>query len=448
MEHAVSVDGKTVVVGLGVSGLAIARHLRRQGEPFVMADTRLVPPGRDAFRSEFPEVPLLTGPLEALSLERAREVVISPGVAPTTPGLPAHVIGELTLFARARRACGRSTRLIAITGSNAKSTVTTLVGEMACAVGGRVGVGGNLGRAALDLFEDADTYVLELSSFQLETTADLGADVACYLNLSEDHLDRHATMAGYNAAKQRIFESATQAVVNRDDALTAPARELPCRVFTTQVPSSNEWGLSLHEGELWLMHGARPLMAASQVCLQGQHNLSNALAALAIGDAMGWPVETMCEVLATFKGLPHRMELVTERQGVRWINDSKGTNVGATLAAIRGLLPALAGRLIVLAGGVGKGADFSPLASAFDGRGEVIAFGRDRALLADALSPAVPVEVVDDLASAHERARCRAEPGDVVLLSPACASLDQFDNFERRGEAFRALVLEGDNDGT
>ncbi|MCE8019734.1 UDP-N-acetylmuramoyl-L-alanine--D-glutamate ligase [Halomonas sp. MCCC 1A11036] len=445
--------GVTLVVGLGISGRAICRHLAREGVPFMVADTRTEPPGVDEFCAAHPGVALHCGPLTTLDMSEAAEIVVSPGVDPTTPGLAEMrrhrradgaplLVGEIALFVRAARAS-----IAAITGSNAKSTVTTLLGEMARAAGWRVAVGGNLGTPALDLLADvpdAELYVLELSSFQLETTPCLGAESAAFLNLSEDHLDRHGDMAGYRDAKLAIFRGARHAVANAEDPMTWPLEALPAiDRFTTQPPETEEWGIATREGRDWLMHGATPLLPADEMGLAGRHNQANALAALAMGSHLGFPLESMCEVLRRFKGLPHRSELIAEFDGVRWVNDSKGTNVGATLAAIAGLGPTLQGRLVLLAGGLGKGADFTPLAAPMARYGrEAILFGADAAKLAAALQESVPVTRVADLEAAMQHARTIAEPGDCVLLSPACASLDQFPNYLARGEAFRQRVGE------
>ncbi|WP_108446820.1 UDP-N-acetylmuramoyl-L-alanine--D-glutamate ligase [Halomonas denitrificans] len=445
--------GVTLVVGLGLSGRAICRHLSRLGVPFMVADTRAAPPGLEAFRTAHPDVAFLGGPLSDLDLSGVEEVVLSPGVDPATPGLAALagrtrgatgeplVVGEIALFVRAARA-----PIAAITGSNAKSTVTTLVGEMAREAGVRVAVGGNLGTPALDLLvevPDAELFVLELSSFQLETTPSLGAETAAFLNLSEDHLDRHGDMAGYRAAKLGVFRGARHGVVNAEDPLTWPATPLPAEErFTTAAPGAGEWGIGRYQGADWLMHGDTPLMSAAEMRLPGRHNQANALAALAMGTRLGLPLAAMLAVLRRFAGLPHRGELVAEIDGVRWINDSKGTNVGATLAAIAGLGPTLDGRLILLAGGVGKGADFRPLAAPLARHGrEAILFGRDAERLAQALAGRLPLTRVDDLDAAMARAAEIAAPGDCVLLSPACASLDQFRDYQARGEAFRQTVL-------
>ncbi|MEQ6918324.1 UDP-N-acetylmuramoyl-L-alanine--D-glutamate ligase [Halomonas aquatica] len=444
--------GTTLVVGLGVSGRAICRHLSRLGVPYMVADTRAVPPGLQDFQAAHPGIRVHCGPLTDLNLSEVEEVVLSPGIDPHAPGLvelagrtreatgEPLLVGEIALFVRAARA-----PIAAITGSNAKSTVTTLVGEMAREAGLRVAVGGNLGTPALDLLAEephADCYVLELSSFQLETTPRLGAETAAFLNLSEDHLDRHVDMAGYRAAKLGIFRGARHGVVNAEDPMTWPETPLPAEDrFTTRLPEDGAWGIGRYQGSDWLMHGDEPLMLAGEVRLPGRHNQANALAAMAMGRRLGLPLPAMIEVLRRFPGLPHRGELVAEIDGVRWINDSKGTNVGATLAAIAGLGPTLTGRLILLAGGIGKGADFRPLAGPLARHGrEAILFGRDAESLARALDGRLPVTRVDDLSAALTRAARVAEPGDCVLLSPACASLDQFTDYQERGECFCRAV--------
>jgi len=436
----------TLIIGLGISGQAIARHLTRQGVPFMIADTREAPPGLDAFRDVYPDVEVVCGPLQALDMREAHEIVVSPGVDLRTQGLVEHlnakgegpyVVGEITLFVRACRA-----PIAAITGSNAKSTVTTLLGEMARESGRRVAVGGNLGTPALDLLTevpDAELFVLELSSFQLETTAWLGAETVAFLNLCEDHLDRHGDMHGYQSAKRRIFRGARHAVVNADDAATWPDAQVDDVVrFTTRSPAGEDWGIDAHGGDAWLVHGASSIMSTRSVRMPGRHNHANALAALAMGTRLGLPLAAMRRVLERFSGLPHRSELVVERDGVRWINDSKGTNVGATLAAIEGVGPVLEGRLILLAGGDGKGADFMPLVEPLRRYArEAVVFGRDAQRLERVISRSVPVTRVADLEAAMRRAQAIADVGDAVLLSPACASLDQFPHYMARGDAFR-----------
>lgn len=450
--------GMTLVVGLGVSGRAIARHLARKQVPFVMADTRPAPPGLGEFRTAHPGVEVYCGPLTQLDLSEVAEVVVSPGIAPDTPGLETlanrdgepttspRVIGEIALFVRECRA-----PIAAITGSNAKSTVTTLLGEMARAAGWNVAVGGNLGIPALDLLHeqpDAELYVLELSSFQLETTPRLNAASAAFLNLSDDHLDRHGDMVGYRDAKLAIFRGAAHGVVNAEDPMTWPLSPLPAMDrFTTQAPHGDEWGIAPYDdgsgARAWLMHGTLPQLPCDALTLKGRHNQANALAALAMACQLGLPQAAMLEALTQFAGLPHRGELVAEADGIAWINDSKGTNVGATLAAIDGLGPTLQGKLVLLAGGVGKGADFSPLAEPLSRYArEAILFGRDAAILEQAFKGSVATRRVEDLHAAMQRAAEIVQAGDAVLLSPACASLDQFANYEQRGEAFRRWVCD------
>ncbi|QPI66232.1 UDP-N-acetylmuramoyl-L-alanine--D-glutamate ligase [Vreelandella venusta] len=445
-------NGVTVVVGLGISGRAICRHLARQGVPFMVADTRAEPPGLDAFQNENPGVEVYCGPLTALDFTDAYEVVVSPGVDPHSPGLagllerynPATgepvLIGEIALFVRAVNA-----PIAAITGSNAKSTVTTLLGEMARAAGVKAAVGGNLGTAALDLLvecPDAELYILELSSFQLETTPHLGAKAAAFLNLCEDHLDRHGDMVGYRRAKQRIFRGAQSVIVNADDALTWPESPIGhVERFTAFAPAGNDWGVVEKAGRLTLVHGDEAWLNADDLTMAGRHNYANALAALAMGKALGFAKAPMCQALAAFKGLPHRSEVIARINGVMWVNDSKGTNVGATLAAIQGISASLTGKIILLAGGVGKGADFTPLAMPLaESAKTAVLFGADAHRLEAAISSAVPVHLVSDLTQAMDVAWGLAEPGDCVLLSPACASLDQFANYQARGDAFRAWV--------
>jgi UDP-N-acetylmuramoylalanine--D-glutamate ligase len=444
--------GMTLVVGLGLSGRAICRHLARLNVSFMVADTRDAPPGLDAFCAAHPDVSVHCGGLAELDMSQAEEVVLSPGVDPRAPALAEmaekhnpqtgepRMVGEIALFSRAVRA-----PVAAITGSNAKSTVTTLLGEMAAESGVNVAVGGNLGTPALDLLDaspDAELYVLELSSFQLETTPHLAAECATILNFCEDHLDRHGDMAAYRAAKQRIFRGARQAVVNGDDPHTWPAVEvlLPTsrtRRFTTQAPTGADWGLAEHDGETWLIQGATPWLAAGELHMAGRHNQQNALAALAMGQALGLEGAAMCAVLRRFSGLAHRSETIAKINDVIWVNDSKGTNVGATLAAVNGLGATLSGKLIVLAGGVGKGADFTPLAAPLAAYARcVMLFGADAESIARALDGQVPVQRCVDLAAATQAAAAMAAPGDGVLLSPACASLDQFANYQARGEAF------------
>jgi UDP-N-acetylmuramoylalanine--D-glutamate ligase len=440
-------DHFRIVVGLGKSGMSLVRFLARQGLPFAVVDTRANPPDLATLREQFPQVEVRCGELDVEYLCRASELLVSPGLAIATPALQAaaargvKLSGDIDLFARYAKA-----PIVAITGSNAKSTVTTLVGEMAVAAGKKVAVGGNLGTPALDLLsDDVELYVMELSSFQLETTDQLNAEVATCLNLSEDHMDRYADLPAYHLAKHRIFRGARQVVVNRDDALSRPlvADQLPCWYFGLGKPDFKRFGLLEENGEKHLAFQFDTLLPVRELKIRGAHNQSNALAALALGHAVGLPMEAMLATLRQFAGLAHRCQWVGERQAVSYYDDSKATNVGAALAAIEGLGADIASKLVLIAGGDGKGADFSALKAPV-GRfcRAVVLLGRDAELLADALGDAAPLIRVKTLEEAVARAAELAEAGDAVLLSPACASLDMFKNFEERGRLF-AQAVEG-----
>lgn len=425
---------KVVILGLGKTGLSCVHYFLRQGITPMVLDTRANPPGRQELPAD---VELRCGELDVTLLTQAELIIVSPGIALATPELKVaaaagvEIIGDIELFVRETRA-----PIVAITGSNGKSTVTTLVGEMAAEAGIQVGVGGNIGTPALDLLlEPCDLYVLELSSFQLETTHSLRAAAATILNLSEDHLDRYEGMAGYLAAKQRIYVGAQHILVNRDDATTQPHVG---RVWQSFGLDGVSYGRVLHQGALWLAVQGEPQLPVAELNIVGAHNQMNALAAMALCDAVAVPRAAQLAVLRRFSGLPHRCQFVREHQGVRWINDSKATNVGSTLAAVAGLAEAVQGRLILIAGGQGKGQDFAPL-QALLGHGidHMLCFGQDADLLC-ALGP--QTERVVDLNAAVARAQAVTQPGDWVLLAPACASLDMFKNFEQRGDCFTALV--------
>jgi UDP-N-acetylmuramoylalanine--D-glutamate ligase len=438
-------DQFRIVVGLGKSGLSVVRHLARRGLPFAVADTRANPPELATLAAQYPQVEVRCGELDVDFLCRASELIVSPGLPLSTPALQAaaargvKLSGDIDLFAREAKA-----PIVAITGSNAKSTVTTLVGEMALAAGRRVAVGGNLGTPALDLLDDSvELYVLELSSFQLETTECLNAEVATCLNISEDHMDRYSGLPAYHQAKHRIFRGARQVVVNRDDLLSRPLPVESVAVWTFGLgqPDFRGFGLRDEAGERCLAFQFEALMPVRELKIRGAHNQSNALAALALGHAVGLPFEAMLETLRRFAGLPHRCQWVGERGGVAYYDDSKATNVGAALAAIEGLGADIPGQLVLIAGGDGKGADFGPLRAPI-GRycRAVVLLGRDAPRLAEALQGAVALLPVASLDDAVKAAADVAQPGDAVLLSPACASLDMFRNFEERGRLFAAAV--------
>ncbi|WP_373387323.1 UDP-N-acetylmuramoyl-L-alanine--D-glutamate ligase [Pseudomonas alcaligenes] len=434
-------DQFRIVVGLGKSGMSLVRFLAQQGVRFAVADTRANPPELATLQRDYPEVEVRCGELDVDFLCRASELYVSPGLALATPALReaaargVKMSGDIDLFTRHAKA-----PIVAITGSNAKSTVTTLVGEMAAAAGRKVAVGGNIGTPALDLLSDeVELYVLELSSFQLETTERLNAEVATCLNLSEDHMDRYGGMAQYHLAKHRIFRGARQVVVNRDDALSRPliADQVPCWTFGLGKPDFKAFGLVEEGGEKQLAFQFETLMPTAELKIRGAHNQSNALAALALGHAVGLPFAAMLDTLRRFAGLPHRCQWVRELRGVGYYDDSKATNVGAALAAIEGLGADIAGKLVLIAGGDGKGADFSALkAPVARFCRAVVLLGRDAELLAAALSDAAPLLRVKTLDEAVQRCAELAQSGDAVLLSPACASLDMFKNFEERGRLF------------
>src|SRR5690606_17523317 len=425
--------------------MSVVRFLARQGVRFAVADTRANPPELVTLQRDYPNVEVRCGELDVDFLCRASELYVSPGLAVATPALQqaaargVKLSGDIDLFVRNAKA-----PIVAITGSNAKSTVTTLVGEMAAEAGKRVAVGGNLGTPALDLLaDDIELYVLELSSFQLETTERVNAEVAVCLNVSEDHMDRYADMAAYHLAKHRIFRGARKVVVNRDDALSRPliADQVPSTRFGLGKPDLRDFGLLEVEGEKYLARGLEPLLPGRELKIRGAHNQANALAALALGEAAGLPMPAMLAVLRRFSGLPHRCQWLRERNAVNYYDDSKATNVGAALAAIEGLGADIAGKLVLIAGGDGKGADFACLRAPIARYCRaVVLLGRDAELIAAALGDAVPLVRVGSIEDAAQRCAELAEPGDAVLLSPACASLDMFRSFEERGKRFAAAV--------
>jgi UDP-N-acetylmuramoylalanine--D-glutamate ligase len=444
MTQQVTNKGYTVVVGLGKTGLSCARFLAARGVHFVIADSRTTPPGVEEMRQHFPDVTIHLGPFDAALFRNAEQLVLSPGVAPQEPviaaaqqaGVP--VLGDIELFARHVNA-----PVVAITGSNGKSTVTTLVGEMAKAAGIKVRVGGNLGTPALDLLEGEapDLYVLELSSFQLEVTESLNARAATVLNISEDHLDRHGTVEEYAAIKQRVFRGDGVMVINRDDPVVAAMAEASRRVLCfslEQSASNDDYGLQQQGGDTWIAKGTQRLIATKEIRIAGRHNWANAMASLALGEAVGLPMPAMTDVLRSFPGLPHRCQWIAEQNGVNWYEDSKGTNVGATLAALAGMP---GNKVVLIAGGQGKGQDFAPLRPVVSERARaVVLIGEDAPLIARALDKSVPLLNATSMEEAVQRAAEAAQPGDTVLLSPACASFDMFTNYVARGEAFNAAV--------
>lgn len=442
-----------LVAGLGISGQAALRFLVAQGDAVYAFDTR---ENFDygALASQFPHVKFATGVLPKTWLAQVTMLVLSPGIDPNVAWVQSllergvSLVGEVELFCRALPA---NKPVIAITGSNGKSTVTTLVGELLKEQGYSVAVGGNLGTPALDLLlqhENADVFVLELSSFQLETTHSMLASTATVLNISPDHLDRYGAMAAYIAAKAPIYTMTRLAVVNLDDSIAANLCPVfvPKLRFGLQEPQqAGDYGIAVVEGKsylsIWLPETPEPTkwLATEQLSLIGRHNISNVLAALALCQPLGITQVVAEQVLTRFSGLPHRAQLVRTINGVRWVNDSKGTNVGSTVSALLSL--GEQSKIVLLAGGQGKGQDFSPLAEPLKRYARaLIVFGQDAAHIAQACQTSCEVHIVEDLNAAVIMAQTLAQTGDTVLLSPACASFDQFNSYVHRGEFFTQQV--------
>ncbi|MFM1280635.1 UDP-N-acetylmuramoyl-L-alanine--D-glutamate ligase [Yersinia enterocolitica] len=435
---------KVVIIGLGLTGLSCVDFFIARGVTPRVMDTRINPPGLD----KLPEnVERHVGDLNQQWLLDADLIVASPGIALAHPALSeaaeagVEIVGDIELFCRENQA-----PVVAITGSNGKSTVTTLVGEMAKAAGWHVGIGGNIGVPALNLLKqltlqkhENQLVVLELSSFQLETTSSLRASAATILNVTEDHTDRYPFgLQQYRAAKLRVYENAKVCVVNADDALTMPVRGADNRCISFGV-DVGDYHLNKQQGEIWLRVRGEKVLNTREMKLTGRHNYTNALAALALADAVGIPRSSSLKALTTFTGLPHRFQLVFEHNGVRWINDSKATNVGSTEAALDGL--PVDGTLHLLLGGDGKSADFSGLTRFLQGDHiKIYCFGRDGEQLAE-LRPEVS-QLTETMEQAMVLLAKSLAPGDMVLLSPACASLDQFRSFEQRGDEFARLAEE------
>lgn len=442
----------TLVLGLGKTGFSVARHLSARGVPVAVTDTRADPPALEQLREQLPQVKAFVGGFREQQFSRAKRLVVSPGVdlghsliqAAINRGV--EVIGDIELFARARRR-----PVVAVTGTNGKSTVTTLVGAMARRAGQRVAVGGNIGTPALNFLDipmsqAPSFYVLELSSFQLELTESLNAEVAALLNISADHLDRHRSMAAYREIKGRIFRrtagaSAGVAVFNPQELglreMNLYGREV--HRFLMAEPKPGDFGVRVDSNGIeHLVRGGQTLIAADELGMRGRHNVANALAALAIGEVVGFDLEPMLDTLRAFKGLPHRTQLVASFNDIDWYDDSKGTNIGATEAAVTGL----PGTLVLIMGGVSKGQDFYPLTRILPGKARgVVLMGQDAKKIASDIQGSVPTLIVKDMAEAVYEAHLMAKPRDSVLLSPGCASFDQYHDFQHRGEDFREKVV-------
>ena len=439
----------TLVVGLGITGLSVVRYLAGLGEHIVVVDSRDIPPSLSHLKNEFPNIKYHTGSFDQKLFSAARRIILSPGVSLSEPAVKAaknngiEICGDLDLFAHVV-----SAPVVAITGSNGKSTVTALLGEMAKHAGIDVAVGGNIGTPVLDLLSTShQLYVLELSSFQLETLNNLPMLASVVLNISPDHLDRYESIAEYAMSKQTIYASTLHAVINLDDKVASQnvnnggSNNSDVTAFTLGVPESGQFGVCHNEsdGEQWLCFGDEKLLAVNALKIKGSHNVSNALAALSLGCCASIPMQDMLTVLTEFTGLAHRTQWVAEINGVNWFNDSKATNVGAAIAAIKGL----PGKHVLIAGGDGKHADFSALRDvAKDHLRKVVLIGKDAGEIEAALAGDVICENAADMKEAVFIAAQAACHGDNVLLSPACASLDMYDNFEHRGDDFMSAVKE------
>ncbi|MBT4331186.1 MAG: UDP-N-acetylmuramoyl-L-alanine--D-glutamate ligase [Gammaproteobacteria bacterium] len=458
MNHATApqqLQKKTLVLGLGKSGQATVRFLMAQGVAVIAADTRLNPPGLEPLQQQFPDLEIRLGPLELAELTCFERMVLSPGlsywdpIVEQTRAAGVEVVGDVELFSWFCDA-----PVVAITGSNGKSTVTTLVAEMATMAGLRVQVGGNLGIPILELLPQESEqalkpqlYVIELSSFQLESTFSLKAAAAVVLNISPDHMDRYRDLDHYTETKGGIYRGAEQLAYPAGDAVI----ESLVAQFGSEQAERTPYGSALSnfnfcvdaQGQNSICRRGKPLLPLSQLRIAGRHNWSNALAALTLGEVVGIRLDAMLETLQQFKGLPHRTEWIAEEQGIRWINDSKGTNLGATLAAIEGLSEAEQGKVVLIAGGQGKGADFSPLYPVAERQlRAAVLMGEDAALLEEVLPETVARQSVESMQAAVSAAAHLAEAGDTILLSPACASFDQYSGFEVRGDSFRQAVTQ------
>lgn len=431
-----------LVYGVGKTGLSIARFLQRQDETAIYVDSRSNPPGVDELKALQPDAQLVLGDLPKDLLANIQRIIVSPGISDTDPLLEQaraagiDVVSDIELFVECVEA-----PFVAITGSNGKSTVTTLLALMCEAAGKSVLAGANLGEPALDLLAKStpDIYVLELSSFQLQRTRRLPARIAVLLNISPDHLDWHRSEDEYRAAKYRVLREAEAVVINRSDA-TARERVVAgqtCRSFALDTPRRQNYGVAEKNGERWLARGDETLLPASQMALVGVHNQENALAALAAGDLLGLDLAAMLKVLREFPGLPHRMQFAGRNNDAVFINDSKATNVAAAIASVN----SIDGKVVLIAGGQGKGGDFVALADAVHTKlRAAVLIGEDAAAIEDAFAGRVQLQHATGMDDAVQKAAELASAGDSVLLAPACASFDQFPNYQERGVAFCAAV--------
>jgi len=433
-------SARLLIVGLGATGFSAAQFLQKTPIKFAIIDSRSHPPLIDALREQMPDVPVFSGGFDQAALDVATHLLVSPGVSLNEKAIQKAMLAGVTIMSDIDLfACATNKPIIAITGSNGKSTVTTMLGDMGNTAGVKTAIGGNLGTPALDLLQqNADLYILELSSFQLERTSVLNAKAATVLNVSADHLDRHEDMNDYAKEKQRIFRGDGTMVLNADDPLVMTMRSEERACFTFSIHQQADFYLKRDPAN-HLVYGDQVLMSAEDIRLEGTHNIANALAALALGTAVGLDMALMCQALRNFKGLAHRMQKVGEVANVFWVNDSKATNIGASIAALNGYNH----KVILIAGGDAKGADMQELAPVAKAKTKsVILLGKDAGLIANALDGCVPVYFAGNMKEAIKIAVGLSLPGDIVLLSPACASLDQYKSYADRGNKFVEAVME------
>ncbi|KAF3977784.1 MAG: UDP-N-acetylmuramoyl-L-alanine--D-glutamate ligase [Methylococcales symbiont of Iophon sp. n. MRB-2018] len=435
-----SEKSKVLVVGLGVTGFSVAKFLQENHIQYAVVDSRDHPPLNDTLLQTFPNTAVFTGGFDQAAFDVVTHLVVSPGVSLQEDCIKkavlakARVVSDIDLFA-----CATDKPIIAITGSNGKSTVTSMLGDMGNRSGMNTAVGGNLGVPALALLDDSiDLYVIELSSFQLERTTVLNATAATVLNISPDHLDRYQNLKEYVQEKQKVFAGNGVMILNNDDSIVQGMIEANRKKLTFSIQSNTGFHLQHRQGEIWLMDEKKPLIKQTELPLKGMHNVANALAALALGKAVGLNALSMCHALKDFKGLAHRMQCIATVKGVNWVNDSKATNIGACIAAMQGYQE----KIVLIAGGDAKGAEISKLIPTIKEKAKcVVLMGKDTEKIKQAIDGCVPSYQAKTIKEAVQIAATMAEVGESVLLSPACASIDQFKNYQERGEQFTAAVM-------
>ncbi len=434
-------SSKVLIVGLGKTGFSVAKFLQQYGIQFAVVDSRNKPPMNDALIQAYPDTAIFTGGFDKSAFDVATHLVVSPGVSLQENSIQkaiqarTKIVSDIDLFA-----CATDQPIIAVTGSNGKSTVTTMLESMGNRSAIRTVAGGNLGIPALDLLDESvELYVIELSSFQLERTSALNAKAATVLNISPDHLDRHHTLAGYIEAKQKVFSGNGRMILNEDDAIVKDMVVANREFISFSLQINTGFHLEERQGEIYLMDDTSPLMKQKELPLEGMHNVANALAALALGKAVGLDMQAMCRALRDFKGLEHRMQRVAKVKGVTWVNDSKATNIGACVAALQGCQE----KIVLIAGGDAKGAEMTELIPVIKEKTKcVVLIGKDANKIELAINGCVPSYQAKTIKEAVQIAAELANAGESVLLSPACASMDQFKNYQERGNKFMAAVLE------